>query len=578
MIEFKKLTLADKNDFLKFVNESDADGSAYSFGTVFCWAEAYSVEIAYVDSFLVVSGYDSLGRYYAYPLGKGDKTNVIRLMLEDCRERGEMFRMEQLMTEDMDELLSLFPDLFYCTYDRNACEYVYSVQDMASLQGKRFHGKKGHINAFFKNHTDISCDPISKDNINDCIAVAEAWLDGKADNVDLYKELNAIKIAVENFEALGFTGAVLYADGKAVAFTMGESLKNNTFCTHYEKTLPEYRDAYPVINNGFTKLMLMSYDFVNREEDLGQEGLRKAKLSYHPELLLNKYSVILKSDSQRKFSVNEEDKPQLIYLWKTVFGDSDDVINYFLSHVVSLKDIFAYKTDGKIVSAFYLVDAPLKKTDGTERKMKYLYAAATLPRYRTRGIMTEMIEYASVITELSEYEGISLYPAEEKLYAYYSKFGFASVFRIKKFKIKKSQIECYSGCRYFNTQLDYYEMRQNAPAERYVDFSLGYLDFIEYCTMQSGFLKTVIFDDEDKVYITGSEEDGVLYVTEAFSSQMNVGHILSVLADTDFSEFELSMPYDIFIPDFEARCEVGGMLLDFSSQNNKNLYLGQTGM
>lgn len=573
MIDFRKINIKDKEWIDKYVAEGKTDGSSYSFGSLFCWGDSYELEIAEYDSMLLIRGKDSFGRYYAYPSGNGDIKSAVNLMIENCRQDGEVFRFVQLLESNKNELETLFPDMFCFNYDRDSSEYVYSVENMTNLSGKKFHGKKGHVNAFFKKHTDISCDPITNDNIHCCIDIAKSWLSDRQEDEELLAEYNAIKKAVDNYNDINYVGAVLFADGKAVAFTMGESLKNNTFCTHFEKTLPEYRDAYPVINNGFTKLMLNNYNYVNREEDLGHDGLRKAKLSYQPEFLLDKYTACLKNDTLRKYATSEQDIDELKNLWITVFGDDKKTVAFFFENTVNINDIYSYKKNGKIVSAFYLIDSCVKKGN-TQLKGKYLYAAATLPEYRKTGIMSQMIEYAINYNKALGVDCIFLYPANDELYDFYKKFGFEEKFFSRVYEFNSHELEKFKNQRYFNTVLSYYDMRQNVAAENYVDFSVAYLDFVGFCSKKTGFNKSVVFDDEDKVFIIGHYDNDILYLDEAFSSEFNIEHILGVIADLNYKKVVLSTPVDLLLNDFESVVRKAGMMNIFI-EDNQQYYLGQ---
>jgi GNAT superfamily N-acetyltransferase len=466
--------------------------------------------------------------------------------------------------------------MFRFEYDRDSAEYVYSVENMANLPGKKFHGKKGHVNAFFRNHEDIHIDPITEDNIHLCLEIQKSWLSDREENLSaLDKENLAIEKAVRNFDKLGFEGAILFADGKAVAFTMGEPLKNDTFCTHYEKTLPDYRDAFPVINNGFTKLMLTNYKYVNREEDTGAEGLRKAKMSYYPEFLLDKYSATLKNDPMRKYYVSQDDYPELISLWQTVFGDREETIRYFLENAVETGDIFAEKINGKIVSAFYLVNATLV-SGNKEKNVKYLYAAATLPEYRKQGIMSKMIKYAAEYVKQENTGYIALCPADESLYDYYEKLGFVTSFTDRIYTIDSDKLESFKSSRYFNTNISYHDIRNYIPSLSYLKFTEGYLDYARHLASKYGFEINSVFDDEDKVFVTGYKKDNTVYVDEAISQDGNYNHILSVLSDIDCEKILLKTPVDIEIEGFMSEIRKSGMLLPLSEEElHENIYLGQ---
>lgn len=575
MLNFRKLKLSDREKIIDAVSKGDTDGSSYSFGTLFAWGDSYSIEIADFDDMILMRGNSFHGRYYVYPSGKGDIKSAVEAMIEDCHNDGHEFRFVLLLEKNKKTLEELFPDKFDFVYDRDSSEYVYSVEKMANLPGKKFHGKKGHVNAFFRNHEDVHIDPITQDNIHLCLDIQKKWIDVKTEDTEaLEKENLAIEKAVKYYKELDFDGAILFADGIPVAFTMGEKIKNNTFCTHYEKTIPEYRDAFPVINNGFTKLMLMSYDYVNREEDTGAEGLRKAKLSYYPEFLLDKYSATLKYDPMRKYSVTPDDYDELVSLWQTVFGDNADVVRFFLKNAVSTGDIYANKIAGKIVSAFYFVDSELINGNKTE-KVKYLYAAATLPGYRKQGIMSEMIKYSAEVLGDKGYPAIILCPANEKLFDYYEKLGFTRSFSDRIYTIKSSSLEKYKGSRYFNSSVSYFDIRHAIPSEAFIEFNSGYLDYARMLASEYGFEICVSFDDEDKVFVIGHREEVTVVIDEAISADGNYSHILPVLADIDCDMIELKTPECIILPDYESVKTDSGMMLRVSDNTEiRDAYLG----
>lgn len=576
MLNFRKPAISDRDWINKCINEGDTDGCCYSFGNLIAWGDSYSLEIAEFDGMCLMRSTGHRGTSYAFPSGKGDIKKAMLAMMEEAKENGELFRMHHVLENNKKTLEEMFPGMFEFRYDRDSSEYVYSIKNMAELPGKKFHGKKGHVNAFFRKHTDVSCDPVTEDNIHLCLEIARSWLSDREDEYgELQREYNALEKSVKYFRELGLIGAILYADGKPVAFTLGEPLKNNTFCTHYEKTIPDYRDAFPVINNGFTKLMLLSYDYVNREEDTGSEGLRKAKLSYYPEFLLDKYSAVLKNDPSRKYYADESDYPELKNLWQTVFGDSDDVLDCFFENTADAANVFACRKDGKIVSAFYLIDSSIIENN-KKYSAKYLYAAATLPEYRRQGIMGDMIKYASELLKIKGTDILFLYPADDKLYDYYSKLGFLSVFNERYYIIEKKELEKFKGNRYFNTALSYERLREYIPSESFCEFDCRYLDFARYCAGKYGFEICASFDDEDNVFVIGNKKDGNVFIDEAISADGNYEHILSVIADIEGDSFVIKTPVGIEL-EYKSEIKKAGMLLPLSENipENENIYLGQ---
>ena len=136
---------------------------------------------------------------------------------------------------------------------------------------------------------------MSSENIEDCYNMNVEWIktSGSLYSEDLENELKIIRRVFENFDELDCKGAVLRIDGKVVAFAMGAQIRSDTFCVHFEKAFSSIRGAYPMINQQFVENELSEYKYIDREDDLGLENLRKAKLSYYPEFLPDKYEAWL---------------------------------------------------------------------------------------------------------------------------------------------------------------------------------------------------------------------------------------------------------------------------------------------
>ncbi|MGN1122774.1 MAG: DUF2156 domain-containing protein, partial [Eubacterium sp.] len=225
---------------------------------------------------------------YSLPIGNGDFKDAVNQLIDDAKTFSIPFRIYGV-TEHYKSLLDeYFPDKFSYEYDSAYSDYIYSVEKMSLLSGKKYHSKRNHITNFKKKNPDWSFEKIDNSNIGDCIELHTKWIKNHQDDEDYSFEFEAVLTAFENYEALGFEGGLIRVDNKAIAYTFGERQSDLLFVTHFEKAPAEIQGAYTVINQEFTKNCLSSYKYVNREEDLGIEGLRKAKQSYNPEILLEK--------------------------------------------------------------------------------------------------------------------------------------------------------------------------------------------------------------------------------------------------------------------------------------------------
>ena len=231
------------------------------------------------------------GFAFSYPAGKDEAVKkALEALMEYCRERKCPFRLYNVTEEHFAQLCGWFPDRFQIRYDRDAADYVYETEKLATLAGKKLHGKRNHINKFKALYPDWSYESLNDDNVEECFQMALKWRnqngcdDDAEKNAEMCVTLNSLRL----YKELGLRGGVLKIGEKIAAFSVGEPLCSDTFVVHIEKAFPDIEGAYPMINQQFVQHECAGYTYVNREEDTGAEGLRKAKLSYRPAFLEEK--------------------------------------------------------------------------------------------------------------------------------------------------------------------------------------------------------------------------------------------------------------------------------------------------
>ena len=195
--------------------------------------------------------------------------------------------------ERLEKFKALYGKDFEITESRDDFEYIYSREKLATLSGKKFHSKRNHISAFTKRY-DWKFEPLCDSNSEDILSVAEEWVLSHGETASLLVEKESLPLLLKNRELLGIKGGLIRVDNKAVSFTIGSPISANTFDVHMEKALDEYSGAYTVINKCFAEYLDCQY--LNREDDMGLDGLRRAKLSYQPDILLKKYTLIYKGE------------------------------------------------------------------------------------------------------------------------------------------------------------------------------------------------------------------------------------------------------------------------------------------
>lgn len=293
-MDFHSPTLADKAWVESTFDKAQTDCCEYCFGNIYMWSEIYDNRIS-DDNGIFVSADFTDTPVFCYPVGDGDKKSTISKLIEYTKEKGITLEFFGLTEKDKDELNFIFPKQFEINEERDFFDYLYKSEDLANLAGRKYHSKKNHVSYFEKNF-DWKYEPINENNIEQCLLLNEHWerLNREKNPEEISDENLAIKKALEKYFELGFEGGVLTIQGEIVAFTFGERLNSNTFCTHVEKAYGNVRGAYQMINREFARQLQDRYEFINREEDTGSEGLRRAKLSYQPHRLIVKYSAVYK--------------------------------------------------------------------------------------------------------------------------------------------------------------------------------------------------------------------------------------------------------------------------------------------
>jgi hypothetical protein len=256
----------------------------------------YHTKFAIINNFLVFKFWAGDELAYMMPVGEGNLEETLNELIEDARQEGEPFCMLGVCSCMREDLEAIMPGQFGFTVDRDYADYIYLRSDLATLKGKKFQSKRNHINKFRNTYPDYKYSPITKDRIQECLELEAKWC--KANDCDQQEgtgnERRALIYALNHFEELGLTGGILHVNGQIVAFTFGMPINKETFGVHVEKADTSIDGAYAMINYEFANHIPEQYIYINREEDLGIEGLRKAKLSYHPETILEKYMACLK--------------------------------------------------------------------------------------------------------------------------------------------------------------------------------------------------------------------------------------------------------------------------------------------
>lgn len=286
MLNFRKAVIEDKDELDRLFAAGGCPSLEYNFTTLFLWQEEYNMEFAvWEDVLFIRSG--KKDKSYLFPCGKDRIDEALDILLKEpvC-----FYSLSEKQAAYLDER---YPGRFEFSERRDMEDYIYTAESLMTLKGKKLSSKRNHINRFLSENPDWRYEQISKDNMDEVRAMHDKWCelaDIETRN-GLLEETAAVKKALDYFDELRLSGGLIRAGGRVVAFSVGDRLNDKTFLVHIEKAFNSVNGAYQIMNREFVIHNCEGYEFVDREEDTGDEGLRKAKLSYRPYKLVKKFSA-----------------------------------------------------------------------------------------------------------------------------------------------------------------------------------------------------------------------------------------------------------------------------------------------
>lgn len=296
MIQFKTVTLCDKPWVDEIVMQENSPSADYNFGNIYIWDKHYRQLIARLGDRMVTKLRYEGERSFAFPIGSGPLRPVVDALREFTDSRGYPLIIRGVTEGHMALLDEEYPGRFSYSEDEDCADYIYRAERLASYSGKALHSKKNHCNRFQAEHPDWSFVPLSRELIPGCLDMLDVWTEDNSQRLDdsIALEHDAIIRAFAAFERLGLEGGVLMTGGEIIGFTLGEMCSRDTFNVHFEKAEISIQGAYPMVCRELCRMLMEKHPelvYINREDDMGLESLRRSKLSYKPEYLLKKYTA-----------------------------------------------------------------------------------------------------------------------------------------------------------------------------------------------------------------------------------------------------------------------------------------------
>lgn len=446
MIKFKDITVDDKEIIQSFTLWGERQNCDLSFSNLMSWRFLYNTQYAIVNDYLVFRFYTD--RHLAYmmpvprPKPQDDGTfrvepcdecsvSVIRAIRDDSIAMGHPFLMLGVCNYMRDIIEKSFPDTFDIKPDRNFSDYIYTRDKLVNLSGKKLQSKRNHINKFKTLYPQYEYRELTPDLIPQCLEIERKWRrvskddNGEMPDGELSVELRSMTRAFNRWDRLGLVGGTIFVDGNMVAFTFGCPINRNTFDVCVEKADVCYEGSFSIINQEFVKHLPEQYYYINREEDMGDEGLRKAKLSYKPDILLEK-NVIMEKHPLAAFEDQDRIKQETMEIWKTVFNDSDEFMRLYFSRVYRSEYNVCCQLDGRVVAALQTLPYAMLY-HGREVRTAYISGVSTLPDYRRQDIGNNLMRQAHFGLYYKNTVFATLIPAGQWLFSWYEKRGYARV-------------------------------------------------------------------------------------------------------------------------------------------------------
>ena len=291
MIDFKPIKIENRENYQRYLFTEKERGCEYSFTNLYLWGRQNGTIL---HDHLVLFSHFNRKSVYPYPVGNADKKPVLDAIIADAKERGISCRITGLDAEAKATLEELYPGMFCFHCDRDSFDYVYAIDDLADLPGRKYQKKRNHCNRFKTDYPDYTVAPLSDENIGLVQKMAETWYETKEKEnpkSDFLMERIALKKALKHYKELELEGLILFHADTILAITLGSRISPDTFDIHFEKAYGDINGAYAIINYEFARYLRDKYpdvQYLNREDDMGIEGLRIAKERYFPHHMVEK--------------------------------------------------------------------------------------------------------------------------------------------------------------------------------------------------------------------------------------------------------------------------------------------------
>ncbi|MEE0956396.1 MAG: phosphatidylglycerol lysyltransferase domain-containing protein [Eubacterium sp.] len=298
MKDYKKVSAEDIAVFKERLLPLKPYASEYNAGSLVIWSMEYGLEWKITHDRIIFRMQQDEHRidFFIPDFGR-DPEGLVQELLAEGKAEGKKIQLCDFSEDTAMDIMERMPGLFNMSYNRDQSDYIYNVDALIRLPGKHYHEKKNHVNKFKRTYSNWEYKSLSAEDGEECLKLEQDWIDAQAEvTPDMEYEMRGMKLAFRHWDELELFGGAILVNGKMAGFTVGEWQTDNMTDTHFEKGALDYDGIYQILNQQFSEHELgpRGAVYVNREEDMGIEGLRKSKESYKPDIIFHKYNLMQK--------------------------------------------------------------------------------------------------------------------------------------------------------------------------------------------------------------------------------------------------------------------------------------------
>lgn len=571
----KKLLITDFNKIEKYLKDADYEGYNSNFVNMMLWDHEYNIYYHLDDHFLVMLHTYGKDRFFSMPFCKDEYIKeAIDYMIDYAHHHYFPFKINLAVNKVKKNMEKIYQDRFLYLEDRNNFDYIYSRDALVHLKGKKMQKRRNHLNAFYKNHQNYIYKEIEDEDIDQVLKCLKQWDKNKEDGDSIRSEYLAIMYALIHRKTLNIKTGCIYIDNKLEAFIIGSALLHQTVEIHFEKANKNIRGLYVLICKLFLENNFIDYQYVNREEDMGIEMLRKSKLSLHPDHMIEKYTIIEKNLTIRQ--ATHQDISFVKKQWLNNFDDEDMYsTEYYFDHLYNLENNYIVCQNQNRIGNMQI--RPFEIINNNEKETVYFILGVVIDKkYRQNGCMRYLLE--NVFQTYFKDKKLMLQAYAPSIYHH---FGFVDTYMNHHYVVSDhlknkreymiedqfcddAQVLCnlYSQ---FTKKFNGYLCRNQ---DYYQDYMLKRNKAIHRK------LRLIYVDHEIGGYIEYEESNQTMLITECII--LNTDHLYSIINYylNHFKKIELFLPesWQVDLPIDHSYCN---MLTNFDFDSQKKLFINE---